>query len=139
MKKLEEVRLKVLEMVKNDNWIKWIHEGTAPAYNNAEKLSNIALSKSVLGKHCSICLNLNGCCFPKNNMPQYPLHPNCHCKVESIYEIITKAECELSKFTGYIFNPDKNNGKKVLFEAWVSFGCVYCKKHRIRSQIYNNL
>lgn len=117
MKELEEARLKALAMFENDSWVKWVHEGK-PAYTNAEKIGNIALSTLTLGKHCSVCLNLNGCCFPKSNMPEHPLHPGCHCKMEPIYGIVPKAECKLIKFTEYIFNPFNYKGKKALFEAW---------------------
>ncbi|MEG1882082.1 MAG: hypothetical protein RR207_06515 [Clostridia bacterium] len=65
-------------------------------------------------------LNLNSCCFPKNNMPTYPLHPNCHCKVEPIGKVRANAICGLNKFEKYIFNQDleKNSDKKALFESW---------------------
>lgn len=118
MKELEVAKLKSLKMFKNGDWIRWIHEGTRPAHSNNEKLANIALSIAMLGKHCSICLNINGCCFPRSNMPKYPLHLNCHCRIESIYRVNAKAECELSKFSNYIFHPTKNGGKKSLFESW---------------------
>ncbi len=120
MEMFEEVKRKVLEMFKNPTWVKWVHEGTTPAYTHAEKQANIAFSESILGKHCSICLNLNGCCFPANNMPEYPLHPNCHCKAEAIRGINANAKCPLSKFDDFIFHPDKinNKGKKALFESW---------------------
>ncbi|MEG1536288.1 MAG: hypothetical protein RR416_04890 [Clostridia bacterium] len=115
MKDSELAKLKALEMFENDDWIRWIHEGTVPAHSNVEKLANIALSISALGKHCSRCLNINGCCFPRNNMPQFPLHLHCHCRIESIYKITAKAECELDKFTNYIFI---DKGKKTLFKSW---------------------
>ena len=113
---LEEARLKALKLFESDDWVKWVHEGTNPAYGNAEKIANIAYA--ALGKHCSVCLNLNGCCFPKNNRPEYPLHPKCHCKIETIFGITARAECELSKFTKYIFHPINNKGKKDLFQNW---------------------
>lgn len=118
MKWLEEARQKALGFFDSHEWVKWVHEGTKPAYTNAEKIANIALSALNAGKHCSMCLNLNGCCFPKNNMPTYPLHPNCHCKVERIGRVRTRAICDLSKFENYIFHPTKNEGKKALFESW---------------------
>lgn len=118
MKGLEEARQKALELFESSEWVKWVHEGTQPAYSHAEKTTNIAFSMLSLGKHCSICLNLNGCCFPKNNMPTYPLHPNCHCRVERICRVRAKAICDISKFENYIFHPTKNEGKKALFESW---------------------
>lgn len=51
-------------------------------------------------------------------MPTYPLHPNCHCKVERIGRVRTRAICDLSKFENYIFHPTKNECKKALFESW---------------------
>jgi len=115
MNELEKVRADVQQFFESEDWVKWIHEGSKPAYNNDEKNINIAL----VGKHCSICLNLNGCCFPRSKMPKQPLHPKCHCLTEQIPKPIPHAECRLSKFTGFIFhpNPINNKGKKVLFEG----------------------
>ena len=58
-------------------WIRWIHEGSLPARTYNEKIKNVLIGE--FSNHCAKCLNLNGCHFPINNMPDQPLHPNCHC------------------------------------------------------------
>ena len=114
MNVFENIRDKVLSLFDNNSWIKWIHEGTARAYDNNDKLANIEYS--VKTNHCAKCLNMNGCCFPKNNMPDYPLHYNCHCWLMPVGNINFLATSADKKFTIYIFNPTEPNGKKVLFE-----------------------
>lgn len=106
------------KIMQNCEWVKWVHKGTNPATTNFRKTLNTVIAVINRGKHCAMCLNINGCCFPKNNMPQYPLHPHCHCSLEPIGAISAKAECELSKFTKYIFSESQNRGKKALFESW---------------------
>lgn len=85
-------------IMQSNDWVQWVHEGTNHATTNAEKIMNIALSGFNLGKHCAKCMNINGCCFPRNNMPKYPLHPNCHCKTVPIDRIRATAECPIEKF-----------------------------------------
>lgn len=120
MKELDEARQKALKMLENDNWIQWIHEGTKPATTNAMKNFNKIASE--LSSHCPMCLNLNGCLFTKANKPDLPLHPGCHCQTINvsppIAEVTAIAECDIRKFTEYIFHPVGSNGKKALFEAW---------------------
>lgn len=116
MNVFENLRSKVLNLFDNKGWIKWVHEGTILAYTQKERIANIEYSN--LSNHCALCLNLNGCCFPKNNMPRYPLHFKCHCKLEPVTKIYFNAECPIEKFTNYIFDPIKNGGKKDLFESW---------------------
>ena len=118
MRELENVRDTVLQIFDKDSWIQFIHEGLLPAYTNEEKGKNVDLAK--LSKHCAICRNINGCCFPKNNMPNYPLHPNCHCFLVDIAKPKITADCREEKFSEYIFHPniEKNLGKKALFESW---------------------
>lgn len=98
--------------------MQWIHEGTNPAMTSIDRTMNIVLSLLSSGKHCAKCMNINGCCFPRNNMPDYPLHPNCHCKIEPIDRVWVTAECPIIKFTDYIFDENKNKGKKELFASW---------------------
>lgn len=118
MKELSEARRKALDVLDDRAWIKWIHQGTTPAYTAQEKKANVAMGKENNGKHCSICLNLNGCSFPERNMPSYPLHPGCHCETKLVPEVKVKGKCIIEKFTDYIFNYNKNKGKKSLFEDW---------------------
>lgn len=71
--------------------------------------------------HCPTCLILDKCWFDNTLKPQLPQHEKCHCVVNSITKpipnITSKADCDLEKFTGYIFS-DKYawNGKRDLFE-----------------------
>ena len=100
----------------SNKWVKWVHNGSKPSYTSAEKNINAVIGS--LGKHCAICLNLNGCCFIIDKKPILPAHQNCHCVYQNISAISATAVCPIEKFTGYIFNDIKNNGKKQLFEAW---------------------
>ena len=114
MRKLESVKESVLQMFVNDTWKQFIHEGLLPAYTSQEK--NMNTDRYLLSRHCAICRNINGCCFPKNNMPKYPFHPNCHCYLVDIPRPQVTAECEIEKFTKYVFSQSyKNNGKMKLF------------------------
>lgn len=98
----------LIKVDKNGNfsyvgWIEWKH-------------ISIGLS------HCPECLALDKCWFNNSLKPQLPQHEKCHCSVVSISKplpkITARAECDLEKFTGYIFS-DKYawNGKRDLFEA----------------------
>ena len=116
MNVFENIRDKVLSLFNPNGWVKWIHEGTMPAYTQQDREENIEYASK--SNHCGKCLNINGCCFPKNNMPSYPLHYGCHCRIEPVTNIIFKAECPVEKFKNYIFDPIKNNGKKALFEKY---------------------
>ena len=100
--------------------MRWVHEGTPPARTAKEKHDNTLYAKAIGNKHCAPCLNLNGCEFPIDLMPQHPPHPNCHCRLKTAEALDTAALCDLSKFDKYIFSPifDVNTGKKALFESW---------------------
>lgn len=118
MKSLEDAKQNSLRLLSNSSWVRWVHEGSSPAYNPATKEVNIILSALSLGMHCAKCLNLNGCCFPRNNMPPNRLHENCHCHTEPISNIVFVAECLLTKFTDYIFKHKDINDKLSLFQSW---------------------
>lgn len=118
MKSFEDAKQNALRLFSNADWVRWVHEGSSPAYTSETKTINIVLSALSLGMHCPTCLNLNGCCFPKNNMPEYPLHPNCHCTVEPVNNINFVAECLLAKLTDYIFKHKDINDKLGLFQSW---------------------
>lgn len=117
VRNFEDAKREVIELFASGRWVRWIHEGFRPAYTDREKNDNINLSITMVGKHCSICLNINGCCFPKNNMPEYSLHPNCHCFIVPVYDLTVKAECKISKFRDYVFHPDNNRVKKPCMRA----------------------
>ena len=104
--------------IQNSDWVQWIHEGTRFATTQAEKDLRLVWEALTKKKHCAVCMNISGCCFPRNNKPEYPLHPDCHCKIKPIGNIVATAECRKSKIEEWIFNPDSPNGKKQLFEDW---------------------
>ena len=86
------------------DWVKWKH-----------------ISEGLT--HCPVYLKLDKCWFVDDAKPLLPQHPHCHCIVESIstdrVEKEANAECRISKFEGYIFNPKYDyNGKRKLFEGW---------------------
>ena len=110
-----EAHKKALQISKKENWIKFVHEGYAPAQTDGEKEYYAELAKENK-KHCAYCLNVNGCCFVKDKMPMYPHHPNCHCKIEAVNHLITSADSMIEKFTKYLFDPKYfYNGKAGLF------------------------
>ena len=101
----------------NCRWIKWVHPGSPPAETAAEKRRNA--DNALLDKrHCADCLNMNGCCFVKGNSPENPLHEHCHCRYEDIGIIDVQAKSVIEKYTKYIFDNEKNKGKKELLEKW---------------------
>lgn len=111
-----EANKNVLKISAKDGWIQFVHNGYTPAYTNDEKKANTSFAKENSNKHCAVCLNVNGCCFLKDNMPVYPHHPNCHCKIVPVKNLITVAECKIDKFTRYLFSPEYiKNGKIALF------------------------
>lgn len=74
---------------------------------------------AILG-HCLLCSAVDGCYFIKNNSPKHPLHIKCDCtqKVISIIKVKNNAtaECDIKKFTEYIFkDKEKSNGKNEIF------------------------
>lgn len=97
-------------------WVRWVHPGTEPANTVAEKVQNADLG--AISNHCAMCLNLNGCCFVKDNCPQMPLHRNCHCYPEDVDTISVTSECAVQKFSEYVFVYSQVDDKKELFEAW---------------------
>ena len=111
LEQTKETATKILE----SKWVKWIHEGLAPAETQSAKQANVMLGATT--NHCAQCRNLNGCCFVKEKCPT-PTHAHCHCKLEYIKPPSIKAECAIAKFEEYIFHPTNNSGKKDLFESW---------------------
>ena len=105
------------EKILGCKWVKWIHRGTNPAKTAQEKNLNVIRS-AINPKHCAICLNMNGCCFVKNNCPENPFHYNCHCYYENIDMVTTQTTSTIDKFTNYLFSATLSKGKKDLFEKW---------------------
>lgn len=117
MRELEAIRKEVSKILDSESWIRIIHYGLKPAYTSAEKKNNVENENVRL--HCAICRNLNCCCFPKNNVPAYPSHPNCHCVLVDIVKPQITADCPKDKFEKYLFSPKfEGNGKVQLFSKW---------------------
>ena len=93
--------LKNFLSLKKDDWIEWIAQP-----NDWQ----------------DDCDKFNGCYFIVKQMPEYPQHPNCQCRLEKIAKpipnVTAKATCNIGKFTKYVFDEINNKGKKELFESW---------------------
>ncbi|GHV01123.1 hypothetical protein FACS1894211_10200 [Clostridia bacterium] len=116
MKELNEAREKAMGILNGtEDWIEWIHEGSAPAVTQELKDS---YGKTPDVKHCAQCKNLNGCRFLSRKMPELPLHPNCHCETEKadtpIPGITAFAECPIEKIKNWAF---VDLAKKGFFES----------------------
>ena len=111
------------DLIKIDNdgnfvynkWIEWEHF-LIP--NKPDWLRQILRATMSLLGHCMTCTVLDGCYFVERIMPNLPLHTNCDCKKfdKSLTTVKSnaKAECDIKKFTDYIFK-DNSNGKKQIF------------------------
>ncbi len=66
------------------------------------------------------CDKFDGCYFCVKSMPAYPQHPHCQCILNKISQPIPNvtafASCDIRKFTEYIFNEAKKDGKMAIFE-----------------------
>ncbi len=95
-----EKALKFLFSLKDDAWVEWI------AQENDWQ---------------DDCDKFNGCYFIVKQMPKYPQHRNCQCKLNKISKpipnVTATATCNISKFTEYVFHETKNKGKKAIFES----------------------
>lgn len=100
LNKIAEKLLKFFLSLKEDDWIEWI------AQENDWQ---------------DDCDKFDGCYFIKKQMPRYPQHINCQCRLEKIANpipnVTAKANCDIRKFTEYIFNEKNNKGKKEIFEG----------------------
>ena len=70
--------------------------------------------------HCMNCTASDGCYLVTRNMPEQPLHERCDCKKKNISQSIVKsnanAECDIRKFTEYVFkNTQDSKGKNQIF------------------------
>ncbi len=101
LNKIAEKLLSFFISLKKNDWIEWI----------AQK-----------NDFLDDCDKLDGCHFIVKQMPDYPQHINCRCKLKKIAKpipnITAKSYADIRKFTEYVFNENDNNGKKVLFEKW---------------------
>ncbi len=100
----DEVKKKVKEifyLFDPDDWVEWI------AQDNNWK---------------DDCDKFNGCYFIVKQMPKYPYHPHCQCRLKKIPKptpnVTATATCNIRKFTEYVFSEKYQDGKKELFESW---------------------
>lgn len=97
---IEEKLLKKFLLLKEDDWVEWL------ARQNA---------------WLDYCDKFNGCYFIVKQMPKYPQHQNCQCRLKKIAKpipyITARATCDIGKFTKYVFDEIKNKGKKAIFEG----------------------
>ncbi len=111
--------------IEDDSWIEWLHF-LIP--NKENWLRTLLRSILACFGHCLNCTALDGCYFVKWNMPKNKipnsnglLHPNCDCQTQDIslnkVRYKSRADCQLSKFTNYVFG-ENSKGKKALFESW---------------------
>lgn len=66
------------------------------------------------------CTSLDGCYLVTRNMPKQPLHYNCDCRKKDVTYSNVKysaiAECDIRKFTEYVFKSVKDSkGKNKIF------------------------
>lgn len=104
------------EIVYNQ-WIEWDHF-LIP--NKPEWLREILRNIMASLGHCMNCSALDGCYLAKRNMPEQPLHKNCDCRKKDISYSKVKnnatAECDIRKFTEYVFKNSKDSkGKNKIF------------------------
>lgn len=104
------------EIVYNQ-WIEWDHF-LIP--NNPEWLREILRNIMAMFGHCMNCTALDGCYLVTRNMPEQPLHERCDCRKNNISQSIVRsnanAECDIRKFTEYVFkNTQDSKGKNQIF------------------------
>lgn len=102
-----------------NQWYEWVHPCIL---NHPDWFREILRALMQLLGHCSKCTALSGCYFFADKIPSQPQHDNCDCmkKVISINIVSNHihAECDIRKFTEYIFKDDETSkGKKELFES----------------------
>lgn len=100
-----------------NQWIEWVHFGVP---NKPKWLRGIIRCLLAILGHCMVCSAMDGCFLVTNKMPTLPQHIRCDCKKKDIsfykVKMSANAECDIRKFTEYIFNKTKQaNGKKEIF------------------------
>ena len=92
------------------DWVEWVHRSRGKS-------------------HCETCLKLDKCWFMKQNKPELPQHPFCHCETVPLsYECVlneANAESAYSKYDPYLFNRGNvytrnvyTHSKQKMFESW---------------------
>lgn len=112
----------VIFMGENDKivynrWVEWDHFMIP---NNPEWLREILRNLMAFLGHCMNCSALDGCYLVRRNMPAQPLHNRCDCNTKDIEyakaEIKAQAECDIRKFTEYVFkDKETSKGKNQIF------------------------
>ncbi len=100
-----------------NQWIEWEHFLIS---NKPEWLREILRNIMAIFGHCMNCSALDGCYLATRNMPEQPLHEKCDCSKKDIIfpkvKAKAKAECDVRKFTEYIFkNVKDSKGKNKIF------------------------
>ena len=100
-----------------NGWIEWDHFFVP---NKPEWVREILRNFMAMLNHCMNCTVLDGCYLLDNNKPEMPLHPHCDCKKKIIdYKKVKAkayAECDIWKFTEYVFaNKKQSRGKNKIF------------------------
>ena len=103
--------------IEYNKWIEWDHFFIP---NKPEWFREILRNLLFMLGHCLNCSAIDGCYFLETKMPNIPLHNRCHCAKKNItYSKVKQsanAECDIRKFTEYIFkNNQESNGKKKIF------------------------
>ncbi len=101
LSELKEKLLKNFLSLKDEDWVQWIAQEN-DWQDNCDKFDN--------------------CYFIVKQMPTYPQHIKCQCRLKKIDKPIPNltatATCDIRKFTEYVFSGKYPDGKKELFEGW---------------------
>ncbi len=100
-----------------NQWVEWDHISIP---NKPDWLRQLLRAIMFFIGHCMKCTVLDGCYFVERIMPEIPLHENCDCnKINIPYDTVkisAKAECDIRKFTEYIFKDETGSkGKNKIF------------------------
>ena len=103
--------------LKYNSWIEWDHFFIP---NKPAWFRELLRNSMAAFEHCLSCTSLDGCYLLDNNKPKQPLHEHCDCKKKDILFSKVKskayAECNITKFTEYVFKNDKDSkGKNKIF------------------------
>lgn len=98
-------------------WIEWDHLRIP---NGPEWFRDMMRNLMALCGHCLECTALDGCYLLDVNRPTLPLHENCDCKKIDIsfskVKVYATSECDIRKFTEYVFRDEKSSkGKNKIF------------------------
>ena len=101
LNEMAEKLLKNFLSLKEDDWIEWIAQPN-DWHDDCDKF--------------------NGCYFSVKQMPKYPQHNYCQCRLKKIAKplpnVTARATCDINKFARYVFSDKYDDGKKELFESW---------------------